>query len=263
MATPFNVCGGMQDNYDWCGPSQVRGVAGIGNHNWTTIQGGDGFVALQDPTDFRVVYSESQDGNMTRYDRVTGESMNIRPQAAPGEPPLRFQWDTPLAMSPHDTKVIYAPANKVLRSADRGLSWTVISPDLTSGANRDDIVTMGVKGSEIQISRNDGIAAWPAITTFAESPKRAGLLYAGTDDGHLQVSRDGKTWTDVIGKVPDCPRRSMSRGSFRRASTKPPSTPHSTAIVRTTSPPTSMRAAISARRGTPSTRTSRERSRER
>jgi photosystem II stability/assembly factor-like uncharacterized protein len=206
MATPFNVCGGMQDNYDWCGPSQVRGVAGIANHNWTTIQGGDGFVALQDPSDYRIVYSESQDGNMTRYDRVTGESMNIRPQAAPGEPPLRFQWDTPLAMSPHDPKVIYAPANKVLRSTDRGLSWTAISPDLTSGANRDDIVTMGLKGSEIQISRNDGIAAWPAITTFAESPKRAGLLYAGTDDGHLQVTRDGKTWTDVIGKVPGLPK---------------------------------------------------------
>jgi photosystem II stability/assembly factor-like uncharacterized protein len=206
MATPFNVCGGMQDNYDWCGPSQVRGVAGIANHNWTTIQGGDGFVALQDPTDFRVVYSESQDGNMTRYDRVTGESMSIRPQAAPGEPPFRFQWDTPLTMSPHDPKVIYAPGNKVFRSADRGLSFTAISPDLTGGANRDAIVTMGVKGSDIQISRNDGIAAWPAITTFAESPKRAGLLYAGTDDGHLQVTRDGKTWTDVIGKVPGLPK---------------------------------------------------------
>ncbi len=206
MATPFNVCGGMQDNYDWCGPSQVRGVAGIANHNWTTIQGGDGFVALQDPTDYRVVYTESQDGNMTRYDRVTGESMNIRPQAAPGEPPLRFQWDTPLAMSPHDPKVIYAPANKVFRSADRGLTFTAISPDLTGNANRDTIVTMGVKGSDIQISRNDGIAAWPTITTFAESPKRAGLLYAGTDDGHLQVSRDGKTWTDVIGKVPGLPK---------------------------------------------------------
>ena len=206
MATPFNVCGGMQDNYDWCGPSQVRGVAGIANHNWTTIQGGDGFVALQDPTDFRVVYSESQDGNMTRYDRVTSESMSIRPQAAPGEPPIRFQWDTPLTMSPHDPKVLYAPGNKVFRSTDRGLSWTAISPDLTGGANRDTIVTMGVKGSDIQISRNDGIAAWPAITTFAESPKRAGLLYAGTDDGHLQVTRDGKTWTDVIGKVPGLPK---------------------------------------------------------
>ena len=206
MATPFDICGGMQDNYDWCGPSQVRGVAGIASYQWTTTQGGDGFVTLQDPTDFRVVYSESQDGNMTRYDRVTEESMSIRPQAAPGEPPLRFQWDTPLTMSPHDPKVIYAPGNKVFRSVDRGLTWTAISPDLTGNENRDDIVTMGVKGSDIQISRNDGIAAWPAITTFAESPKRAGLYYAGTDDGHLQMSRDGKTWTDVIGKVPGVPK---------------------------------------------------------
>ncbi len=206
MATPFNVCGGMQDNYDWCGPSQVRGTAGIANHHWTTIQGGDGFVALQDPTDYRVVYTESQDGNMTRYDRITGESMNIRPQAAPGEPALRWQWDTPLTMSPHDPKIIYAPANKVFKSIDRGLTFAAISGDLTSGANRDDIVTMGVKNRDIQIARNDGIAAWPTITTFAESPKRAGLLYAGTDDGHLQVSRDGKTWTDVIGKVPGLPK---------------------------------------------------------
>jgi photosystem II stability/assembly factor-like uncharacterized protein len=207
MATPFNVCGGMQDNYDWCGPSAVRGVAGIANHQWTTIQGGDGFVALQDPTDSRVVYSESQDGNMTRYDRVTGESMSVRPQAAPGEPALRWQWDTPLAMSPHDPKVLYAPANKVFRSIDRGLSWTPVSPDLTGGANREDIVTMGVKGSDITISKNDGIVAWPTITTFAESPKRAGIYYAGTDDGHLQVSRDaGKTWTNVMDKVAGVPR---------------------------------------------------------
>jgi hypothetical protein len=206
MATPYNVCGGMQDNYDWCGPSQVRGTAGIANYSWTRIQGGDGFVALQDPTDYRIVYSESQDGNMTRYDRVTGESMSIRPQPTPGEPPLRWQWDTPLTMSPHDPKIIYAPANKVFKSIDRGLAFTAISGDLTGGANRDEIVTMGLKGRDIQISRNDGIAAWPTISTFAESPKRAGLLYAGTDDGHLQVSRDSKTWTDVIGNVPGLPK---------------------------------------------------------
>jgi photosystem II stability/assembly factor-like uncharacterized protein len=206
MATPFNVCGGMQDNYDWCGPSQVRGVAGIGNFRWTTVQGGDGFVVLQDPVDNRVVYSESQDGNITRYDRVTGEAMNVRPQAGPGEPALRWQWDTPLTMSPHDPKIIYAPANKVFKSLDRGLTFTAISGDLTGGTSRDDIVTMGLKNRDIQISRNDGIAAWPAITAFAESPKRPGLLYAGTDDGHLQVSRDGKTWTDVIAKVPGLPK---------------------------------------------------------
>ena len=206
MATPFNVCGGMQDNYDWCGPSQVRGTAGIANHHWTTIQGGDGFVALQDPTDYRIVYTESQDGNMTRYDRVTGESMSIRPQPAPGEPALRWQWDTPLTLSPHDSKTIYAPANKVFKSIDRGLTFAAISGDLTSGASRDDIVTMGVKNRDIQISRNDGIAAWATITTFAESPKRPGLLFAGTDDGHLQVSRDSKTWTDVIARAPNLPK---------------------------------------------------------
>jgi len=207
MATPFNVCGGMQDNYDWCGPSAVRGAAGIANHHWTTIQGGDGFVVLQDPADNRVIYSESQDGNIVRVDRVTGETMGIRPQAAQGEPPLRWHWDTPIIISPHDPKVVLTAAQKVFRSADRGLSWTAISGDLTSDVNRDEIVTMGVKGSEITISKNDGIVAWPTIVSIAESPKRAGLIYAGTDDGNLQVSRDaGKSWTSLYAKLPAAPR---------------------------------------------------------
>jgi len=207
MAVPYNLCGGMQDNYDWCGPSSVRGNAGIANHQWTTIQGGDGFVVLQDPTDFRVAYSESQNGNMIRVDRVTGETMSIRPQPADGEPAFRWHWDTPLVMSPHDPKVVYAAANRVFRSDDRGQSWTAISPDLTEGADRDEILTMGVKGSAIRIARNDGISAWPTIVSFAESPKRAGLLFAGTDDGNLAVSRDaGKTWTNVIAKVPGVPK---------------------------------------------------------
>jgi photosystem II stability/assembly factor-like uncharacterized protein len=207
MATPYHVCGGMQDNYVWCGPSAVRGIAGIANYQWTTMQGGDGFMALQDPGDFRVAYSESQDGNMVRIDRVTDETMSIRPQAAAGEPPLRWEWDTPLTLSPHDPKVVYAPAQKVFRSADRGLTWTAISPDLTTGANREDIVTMGVKGSEIRISKDDGVQSWPAIVSFAESPKRAGLLYAGADDGSLQVTKDGgKNWTNVTSKVPGVPK---------------------------------------------------------
>ena len=207
MATPYNVCGGMQDNYSWCGPSQVRGTAGIGNHHWATVQGGDGFVVLQDPTDSRVVYSESQDGNMVRLDRVTFESMSIRPVPAAGEPALRWNWDTPLVHSPHDPKVLYAAANKVFRSPDRGLSWVAVSQDLTTNEDRDDIVTMGVKGSDVTISRDDGIAAWPTIVAFAESPKRAGILYAGTDDGNLAVTRDaGKTWTQVIEKVAGVPK---------------------------------------------------------
>ena len=207
MATPYNICGGMQDNYNWCGPSAVRGAAGIANHHWTTIQGGDGFVVLQDPVDPRVIYSESQDGNMVRVDRVTGETMSIRPQPATGEPPLRWHWDTPIIHSPHDPKIMYTGANKVFRSADRGLSWVAVSPDLTSNADRSEIVTMGVKGSDITIARDDGIAAWPAIVSLAESPRKAGLLYAGSDDGVLQVSRDaGKAWTNVIDKVPGLPK---------------------------------------------------------
>jgi photosystem II stability/assembly factor-like uncharacterized protein len=206
-ATPYNICGGMQDNYSWCGPSQVRGAAGIANYEWKTVQGGDGFVAIQDPTDYRIAYSESQDGNIVRIDRVTGETMPIRPVAPAGETPYRWNWDTPLTMSPHDPHVIFALGNRVFRSGNRGLTWEALGGDLTSNANRDEIVTMGVKGSEITIARNDGIQAWPTIVSFAESPKRAGVMYAGTDDGNLQVSREGgRVWTNVIDRVPGIPK---------------------------------------------------------
>ncbi len=209
-AVPYNICGGMQDNYNWCGPSQVRGSVGIANFHWMTLQGGDGFVVLQDPADYRIAYSESQDGNIVRADRVTGETISVRPIAAPGEPPARFHWDTPLALSPHDSKVIYAGANRLYRSADRGLSWTAISPELSKNQNRDEIETMGVKGSEVRIARNDGIVAWGTIVSFAESPKRAGVLYTGTDDGNLHVSRDGgKDWASVSDRVPDLPKETF------------------------------------------------------
>src|SRR5947208_2792748 len=207
MATPYHICGGMQDNYVWCGPSAVRGSAGIANFQWQTMQGGDGFVALQDPTDFRVAYSESQDGNMVRIDRVTGETVSIRQQAQPGGPPVRWHWDTPLVMSPHDPKIIYAVGNKVFRSSNRGLTFEAASPDLTTDAKRDDIVTMGLKGIDITIAKNDGIQAWPTIVSFAESPKRQGILYAGTDDGNVQVSRDtGRSWTNVTDRISGLPK---------------------------------------------------------
>jgi photosystem II stability/assembly factor-like uncharacterized protein len=205
-ATPFNICGGMQDNYSWCGPSAVRGSAGLAGFHWMTVQGGDGFVALQDPNDYRTAYSESQDGNMVRVDRVTGETVTMRPVAGPGEQPYRWNWDTPLIMSPHNASVIFAGANRVFRSSNRGQTWEAVGGDLTTNANREDILTMGVKGSDTTIAKNDGIVAWGTVISLAESPKRPNLLYAGTDDGNVQVSRDGKQWVNVTANIPNLPK---------------------------------------------------------
>jgi photosystem II stability/assembly factor-like uncharacterized protein len=211
METPFNVCGGMQDNYNWCGPSRSRMNRGIMNYDWFQIQGGDGFVAMPDLRDSRIIYTESQNGNMIRRNKVTGESKNIRPtalnvvNATPGEN-YRFFWDSPMILSPHDPGVLIVAANRVFRSTDRGDSWTVISPDLTTNANRNDIVTMGVKNSDINIARNDGISSWPTIVSLAESPKQAGVIYTGTDDGVVSGTRDGgKTWTNLTSKIPGYP----------------------------------------------------------
>jgi hypothetical protein len=224
MEYPYNVCGGMQDNYDWCGPSAVRTANGISNDRWQSIQGGDGFVAIPDQRDGRIVYSETQDGNTMRHNRVTGEAKSIRPSpqnvvnaqvGGPNcDPPApggggrggggpcaayRFNWDTPMVFSPTDPGVLYIAGNHIFRSTDRGDSWTAVSPDLTSNANRDDVVTMGLKGSDVRISKNDGIVAWPTVVSFAESAKQPGLYYAGTDDGTVSVSKDaGKTWDKTL-----------------------------------------------------------------
>src|ERR1043166_7705487 len=173
METPFNVCGGMQDNYDWCGPSQSRHSQGIFNYEWFQIQGGDGFEAVPDKRDARIVYTESQDGNLTRKNVLTGESKSIRPTAQnssglnPGEN-LRFQWDTPILLSPSNPGVLYVGANRLMKSTDRGDSYVAISPDLTTNTNRDTVVTMGLHGADIRISRDDGISAYSTIMTIAE-----------------------------------------------------------------------------------------------
>ena len=163
---------GCRTTANWCGPSEVRG-AWDSNYAWSTLQGGDGFHVLQDPTDIRVAFSESQDGNIVRVDRVTGETMNVRPQPGPASRRCAGIGTTPLLLSPHDPKVVYAAANKVFRSPDRGLSWVAISADLTTGQDRDTLETWAERAATSMLSRTMAIQAWPAIVSLAESPAPA------------------------------------------------------------------------------------------
>jgi photosystem II stability/assembly factor-like uncharacterized protein len=206
MKTPFTVCGGLQDNNTWCGPSAIRTASGIANDDWFIIGGGDGFVALIDPTDPRIMYAESQDGRMNRVDRVTNERKSIRPEPPEGEKPYRWNWDTPMALSHHNPATIFVCANRIFKSTDRGDSWKIISPDLTTNTDRDTLKLMDVLGKDTTLARNDGVGSYGNIVSFSESPRRAGVYYAGSDDGQVQVTRDdGASWSNVASKIPGLP----------------------------------------------------------
>jgi photosystem II stability/assembly factor-like uncharacterized protein len=206
METPYRVYGGLQDNDVWGGPSASRNQFGIGNRDWFSLTIGDGFSALADPGDDRIVYCETQNGRVARVDRETGEQLSIRPQARSGEAPLRWAWDAPLVISPHDAGTLLMAAQKVFRSRDRGSSWDVISPDLTGGADRDTLSLMGVKGQDITLSKNDGVSSYPTLISLTESPMKAGVYYAGSDDGLVHVSKDnGQSWVDLTGCFPGLP----------------------------------------------------------
>lgn len=209
MESPYNVMGGLQDNASWLGPSAVRADIGIGNFDWQNIGTGDGFVTLADPTASRTLYAESQGGNMNRVDRISMERKNIRPTPARGEAPYRWNWDTPMQLSPHNPATLYVAANRVFRSTNRGDSWTAISPDLTAQIDRDTLAIMGVRGRDIRIASNDGVSTFGVIVSFAESAKKAGVFWSGADDGTVYVSRDnGATWTNVTSRFPGLPRGS-------------------------------------------------------
>jgi photosystem II stability/assembly factor-like uncharacterized protein len=201
MERPYNVYGGLQDNGSWMGPSAAAG--GVQNKSWRNIGFGDGFHSYADPTDKDIIYSEFQGGQFLRYHKSTGEVKSIKPYEKQGEPKYRFNWNTPIALSPTNPKVMYAGAQYVLRTMNKGESWERISPDLTTNdpekQKQDESGGLSLDNSSAENHCT--------VFTIAESPLDAKVIWAGTDDGNLQVTLDsGKTWANVVGSIPGLPK---------------------------------------------------------
>jgi photosystem II stability/assembly factor-like uncharacterized protein len=205
MREPYYIYGGMQDNHSWVGPSRTRSWIGIINDEWRQIGFGDGMYHQADHTDHRYVYGAAQNGTIVRLDPRTGDHLDIRPEPPNGEPSYRFDWVTPVIVSRHDASVVYLGGNRLFISRDRGHSWER-TKDLTRGIDRDTLRLMGVLGSDSMLSKNDGTSSFGEIITIAESPLDAEILWVGTDDGNLQVSRDGgRSWTELSANVEGVP----------------------------------------------------------
>jgi photosystem II stability/assembly factor-like uncharacterized protein len=201
----YNIYGGTQDNETLGGPSRSRGPDGTTNHDWWVVTGGDGFVARVDPTDPNIVYGESQYAGIVRLDRRTGERVSIRPVEDKDEDALKYNWETPFIISPHNASRLYLGANRLFRSDDRGNSWRPVSPDLTRKTNRNLLPVMGRVWSPEAVAQHQSTATWGNISAVSESRKKEGVLLAGSDDGQVQFSVDG--------------------GANWRASEKPPGLP--------------------------------------
>ncbi len=194
----YFIYGGTQDNATLGGPSRTTTAHGIVNSDWFVTAGGDGFFSAVDPKDPDIVYSESQYGGLVRFDRKTGEEIDIQPQPGPGEAPLRWNWDSPLIISPHASTRLYFAAQRIFRSDDRGDDWKAVSGDLTRQIDRNRLKMMGRVWSVDAVAKNTSTSFYGNIVSLAESPRKEGLLYAGTDDGLLQITEDGGgTWRKV------------------------------------------------------------------
>jgi photosystem II stability/assembly factor-like uncharacterized protein len=206
MRQPFYyVYGGLQDNSSWGGPSQTRNRQGITNADWIRTTGGDGFYAQIDPVDPNTVYGESQGGDIVRYDVRTGEQKTIKPNPDFGSKPYRWNWSSPMLISPYDHNTVYFGANYLFKSTNRGDAWTRLGADLTRQLKRDSLPVMGKIWPRDAIARHQGTADYGNISTIDESPTHQGLLYVGTDDGVISVSRDGGATWNRITKFPGVP----------------------------------------------------------
>jgi len=206
-ALPFySVYGGTQDNFSLGGPARTTDAHGIVNADWYVTQGGDGFRSVPDPKDSNIIYAESQNGGLVRFDKRTGEPLDIEPQPAAGMDPLRKNWDSPIIVSPHNSNRIYFAAQYLFRSDDRGNAWKAISPDLTRHIDRNTLPVMGRVWGVDAVAKGASTSWYGNIVSLAESPLQEGLIYVGTDDGLIQITEDGGAhWRkiDHIAGVPD------------------------------------------------------------
>ena len=204
MEQPYNVFGGLQDNGSWSGPSHRRG--GVKNADWRNVGIGDGFYVLSHPADRNILYSQYQGGKLLRFHKANGELKSIAPHRKPGEPKLRFHWNAAVALSPSNPDALYIGAQYVFRSRDRGESWERLSADLTTN---DPAKQKQEESGGLTIDNSTG-ENHCTIYTISESPLEAKIIWAGTDDGNLQVTTDGgKTWNNAAANIPGLPRGTL------------------------------------------------------
>ncbi len=204
----YTVYGGTQDNSTQGGPSRTDNVHGIRNSDWFLTLGGDGHQPATEPGNPNIIYSESQEGYLSRIDMTTGEIISIQPQPDEGEPYERFNWDSPILVSPHNPTTIYFASQRVWKSDNRGDSWTPISNDLTQNQERFKLPIMEKTWSWDSPWDVNAMSNYNTITSISESPKKEGLIYIGTDDGLIQVTENGgKSWQKIgVGGLPGVPK---------------------------------------------------------
>jgi photosystem II stability/assembly factor-like uncharacterized protein len=201
----YYVYGGTQDNDTEGAPSRTNNVHGIRNSDWFIVVGGDGFQPRVDPNNPDIVYGQSQYGNLVRFDRKSGEAIDIQPQVEPGEDASRWNWDSPLIISPHSGTRLYFASQRLYRSDDRGDTWTAVSPDLTRQIDRNKLEVMGTVWGVDAVEKNQHTSPYGNIVSLTESPLVEGLIYTGSDDGVIQVTEDGGADWRKMDKFPGVP----------------------------------------------------------
>ncbi|MBD3853904.1 MAG: glycosyl hydrolase, partial [Acidobacteria bacterium] len=202
----YYVYGGTQDNNSMGGPSRTLNSSGISNEDWFITVGGDGYETAIDPTNPNIVYSQWQYGGLIRYDRVSGEIVDIQPQEAPGEAADRWNWDSPLIISPHSPTRLYFASQRLYRSDDRGNSWKAVSLNLSRGIDPNSLPVFGGIQSIDAVAKNMSTSNYGNIVSLSESPLVEGLIYVGTDDGLIQVTENGGQSWRTVDEVAGVPR---------------------------------------------------------